>query len=96
MRISGKNGVGSTVATWPAICTGKSDVSMRLIFEMQEHPVSNAFQKTSMPVPKGVTIPIPVTATRRRRCCLCGEGTISTRLEEGARLIAVLPMAAEY
>ena len=66
MSEAGRNGVATTSATCPPKCTGKSEVSRRVIGAIQERPASNACQKPSTSWPNGVTTPIPVTTTRRR------------------------------
>src|SRR5438552_4896835 len=63
--------VSSQSDTWksftsPASLTGRSEASNRLIGPIPLRPVVRLVQKSSTPVPTGVTGPIPVTTTRRR------------------------------
>src|SRR3990170_2008410 len=56
-------GAGSKSGTSPAMRTGKFVMSKRVICLMPERPSSAPFQDFSTPVPRGLTIPTPVTAT---------------------------------
>ena len=51
----------------PAILTGSCEASMCSIGVMPDRPASSASQNASTPAPMGVTGPMPVTTTRRRR-----------------------------
>src|SRR5487761_1821039 len=50
--------------TWPAIFAGKSETSKLWIARIPDCPSSNRFQTVSVPTPRGVTTPHPVTTTR--------------------------------
>src|SRR5439155_12987561 len=56
---------GSKSGTSPASCTARPEGSKFWIFRMPLRPVVRACQKSSTPVPTGVTGPMPVTTTRR-------------------------------
>src|SRR6188472_2916488 len=62
---SGMNGVGSKSLTSPAILMGKVDASNALISRTPLRPLTQASQKSSLPIPLGATTPSPVTTTRR-------------------------------
>jgi hypothetical protein len=64
--------------------------------ETQERPVRKACQKVSRSLPKGVTIPMPVTTTLRSGWDLRSEGTMLPRLLSGTGLDSMLAMRAEY
>ena len=51
----------------PATVTGRSSVGNRVISRTPLRPVVSPFQKSSTPVPTGVTGPIPVMTTLRGR-----------------------------
>jgi hypothetical protein len=64
--------------------------------ETQERPVRKACQNVSRSLPKGVTIPMPVTTTLRSDRDLRSEGTMLPRLLCGTGLDSMLAMRAEY
>jgi hypothetical protein len=64
--------------------------------EMQERPVRKACQNVSRSLPKGVTIPMPVTTTLRSGWHLRSEGTMLPRLRYGTGLDSLIAMRAEY
>jgi hypothetical protein len=76
--------------------TGKSEVSIRLMAETQERPVRKACQKVSRCLPKGVTIPMPVTTTLRSDLDLRSDGTILLWLPSGTGRESMVAMRAEY
>ncbi len=57
--------VGSNPLTSPANRVGKSPASKRVMGPTPETPSSSARQVSSVPIPTGVTSPMPVTATLR-------------------------------
>src|ERR687898_1453783 len=58
------HGDGSNPGTSPATLTGRSSVSNAVINRIPLRPDVSPVQKSSTPVPTGVTGPIPVTTTR--------------------------------
>src|SRR6058998_2901509 len=57
---------GSNPSTSPATLTGRSSVGNCVIRRTPFRPEVIPFQKSSTPVPTGVTAPMPVTTTRGR------------------------------
>ena len=56
--------VGSKSGTSPTTVIGRSPGSKSVGSPMPERPSRMAFHATSVPIPTGETIPIPVTAMR--------------------------------
>ena len=61
-------GVSSKPTTSPATCTGEPQGSKRVMRRTPLTPLRLASQKASLPIPLGLTAPIPVMTTRRFIC----------------------------